>query len=697
MTSKKDPDIVVTSALPYANGPIHIGHLVEYVQTDVYVRFLKLSGKDAVYCCADDQHGTPIEINAAKAGVTPQEFIKKWYEEHKEDFARYGVVFDSYSATDSEENRQLVESIFATLQEAGLIYEKEIEQLYSEKDERFLPDRFVKGTCPKCNAADQYGDVCEQCGATYKPTDLIEPYSVLSGDTPVLRKSTHLFFKLSDPGVIAGLRKWLKDTPLQQEVKNQMLNWIERGLDDWCISRDGPYFGFKIPGNNKYFYVWLDAPIGYISSLAHLVGGTEKVKEVWNSSLIRHFIGKDIIYFHLLFWPAVLHASGWARPSDIIVHGFLTVDGEKMSKSRGTFLTAKEFAEKVPDTEFLRFYYAANLTHSMTDIDLNLEDFTQRINTELIGNIANFVYRTLSFIKSKYGGKLPTLDQAHLTFYKNLIGKSVGLEFSHEYERYAFRQVVQRILLFSQLGNQYFQGEEPWKNPDAKKQEIAVCAHLVRDLSILLGPIVPGYCEKVQKQLGVEKLSFENLGDSLGELKINDPEIVWRPIDPLHFGPAERVITPADLKLIVAKIVRVEKHPKADKLYIEHVDDGSGTERVIVSGLVPYYKPEELLGKRIILVDNLKPAKLRGVESRGMLLAAQAGDGMLEVLEVPGAAPGTPVLIEGFEQGEKEITIDEFFKVKITVQSGTVRCDGAPLSADGAVLGTQTVKDGQVA
>lgn len=699
MLENVEPEIVVTSALPYANGPLHIGHLVEYIQTDVYVRFLKLSGKKAVYCCAGDTHGTPIEINARKQGIEPKVLVEQFLRAHQEDFAKYNIAFDSYSTTDSEENRQLAESFFATLKEKGFIYEQEIEQLYSEKDKRFLPDRYVKGTCPKCGAVEQYGDNCEKCGATYKPTDLIEPKSVLSGDTPLLRKSTHLFFKLSECS--DWLQTWLENNErLQPEVRNQMLGWIEGGLEDWCISRDDPYYGFKIPGYEKYFYVWLDAPMGYISSLSTLFGNDlEQTKRVWELAEVQHFIGKDIAYFHLLFWPAVLNTVGWKVPDNLIVHGFLTVNGEKMSKSRGTFLTAKEFAEQVPDTEFLRFYYAANLGHAMTDVDLNLQNFRERVNKELIGNIANLVYRTLSFAAKNYGGRLgtPATDDRALALKKKVA--LLTQEIRDHYAQYEFRKAVQGLLHLADLGNQYFQACEPWKHKESSLPVLTTCAALVKDLSILLAPILPRYAERVQSQLNVEGLVFADLGASLEGHQLGKAEILWRPMEALEFAAPEAespVANPSLLDLRVAEILRVEKHPKAEKLYIEHLDDGSGKERVIVSGLVPYYTAEELVGKRIILVNNLKPARLRGVESAGMLLAAEDAAGKVSVLEAPDAAPGTRVSIEGFERSEKEITIDEFFSLQFLVKEHRLLCEGAPLLIDGEPL-KSTIANGKVA
>ncbi len=677
--SKQAPDIVVTAALPYANGPIHLGHLVEYIQTDIYVRYLRLAGKRAVYCCADDTHGTAIEINAANAGVTPEEYVAQWHQRHHESFARYNISFDSYHSTNSEENRELSEQLYAALKQGGHIYEKEIEQLYDEKAGRFLPDRYVKGTCPSCGAPDQYGDVCEQCSATYKPTDLINPYSTLTKTTPVLRTSTHLFFTLSKHA--SFLKDWLTHAQLQPEIRNQILSWIDKGLEDWCISRDAPYFGFKIPGTDKYFYVWLDAPVGYLSSLAKLLGSTTAAREAWDAAEIQHFIGKDIIYFHLLFWPAVLHAAGWKLPDKLIVHGFLTVNGEKMSKSRGTFLLADDFAARIPDTEFLRFYFAANLSHAMTDLDLNLDDFTQRVNTELVGNLANFVYRTLSFIAKNYDGQLstPAKDERATKLLMDAQRAVEGVV--HAYNNYEFRKAVQGILRVSQLGNQYFQACEPWKHAAESQDVLTTCANLVRDLSIICTPILPRFARQVQEQLGLPPQQLADLSVTLEHTRIGTPRILWRRIEPPRM-PTTR----PPLRLIVARITTVKKHPNADKLYIETLDDGSGKERTIVSGLVPYYTADELVGKHIIIVDNLKAATLRGVQSQGMLLAVQRGKDV-KLLEAPAAPPGTPVTIDGqHDANAAELSIDGFAAHTIEARDGRVYCDGRPLDVPGGLV-----------
>src|SRR3989338_616372 len=403
----KEKKIVITSALPYANGPIHVGHLVEYIQTDIFVRFLRLTGKNVVYCCADDTHGTPIEVKSMDLGIKPEELIAKFSKEHQEDFNNFHIQFDSYYSTNSEENKYFSDLIFKKLKEKNLIYQKEIELSYCEKCGRFLPDRYVKGKCPKCNAAGQYGDVCEQCNATYKTIDLMEPYCTICGTKPARKISKHYFFKLS---VFSDkLKKWLVDNEnLQDEIKNYVLNWIKDGLEDWDISRDGPYFGFKIPGEeNMYYYVWLDAPIGYFASLANYCkrNNLDPLNFMEKDGEMIHFIGKDIMYFHLLFWPAMLMGSGFNLPKAYHVHGFLTVNGEKMSKSRGTFLTAKDFLQ-ISDPEFLRFYFAANLGTSVSDIDLNCQDYYDKINSELVSKLANFSYRVQTFCAENFEGKL---------------------------------------------------------------------------------------------------------------------------------------------------------------------------------------------------------------------------------------------------------------------------------------------------
>ncbi len=422
MVSREKKLFLVTSALPYANGSLHLGHMVEYVQTDVFVRFLKLSGVSVAYVCADDTHGAPIEIAATKKGLTPEELIGRYYEEHKKDFADFEICFDLFYTTHSDENKRYSDLFFNTLREKGFILERMVEQTYCPKDKRFLPDRFVKGKCPKCKAPNQYGDHCEKCSFVYKPIDLIESFCVLCGTAPTRKMSIHYFFKLSS--FSDRLKDWLNSNAnLQPEIRNFVMSWIDSGLEDWDITRDGPYFGFKIPGElSKYYYVWLDAPIGYISASDKFAQDTMKkdASVFWKAgdSEVIHFIGKDIIYFHLLFWPALLMGMGYNLPSDIVVHGHLTINGDKMSKSRGNFVTARDYLEKY-DPELLRFYYASNLSKTVSDINLDFRDFQNKINSELVSNICNLIYRTLNFINNNFDSKIGKIGKSDADLTKN--------------------------------------------------------------------------------------------------------------------------------------------------------------------------------------------------------------------------------------------------------------------------------------
>lgn len=544
---------IITSALIYANGPVHIGHMVEYIQTDIYVRFLKLIGRDVAYIGADDTHGAPIEINASKQGITPEEFIAYWYKEHKRDYADYLVEFDSYHSTNSEENRYYTELIFKRLTDNGYIYTKEIELTYCENCKRYLPDRYVKGTCPKCGAQDQYGDVCEKCNSTYNTTDLIEPFCSICGSTPIRRNSLHYFFKLSE--FSDKLRDWLTNNKrLQPEIRNQILSWVNEGLFDWCISRDGPYFGFKIPGaKDKYFYVWLDAPIGYIGSTANYAKDKDfTADDIWqkDEAEIIHFIGKDIIYFHLLFWPAILMGSGFHVPDNIVVHGFLTVNGEKMSKSRGTFITAEEFKEYL-EPELLRFYYAANLSHTMTDIDLDLKNLENRINNELVSNLANLVYRVMSFTNKYYDGETTTInDQALLD---EILKKCQGVH--DAYAGYEFRDAVNRILEISRMGNKYFQDNRPWeliKTDKEKGQRVLTdCVNIVKNLTILMKPIMPPFTKKIEDQLNLGTLQWKDIPTIIENHKVNKAEIVLKKIDPIEIETPPTAASQRNIELTI--------------------------------------------------------------------------------------------------------------------------------------------------
>ena len=659
--------IVVTAALPYANGPIHIGHLVEYIQTDIFVRFLKLIGENVIFCCADDVHGTPIQVAAQKEGVLPEQIIEKYHKEHFQDFKDFLIKFDSYNTTDSKENQKYAEFIFGELQKKNLIYQKDIELSYCNKCKRFLPDRYVKGKCPKCNAPDQYGDVCESCNATYGTVDLVDPYCTICGTSPKRKVSNHYFFKLSK--MSDKLKKFIeKHKNIQPEVKNYILNWIKEGLEDWCISRDAPYFGFKIPGEeDKYFYVWLDAPIGYISSTAHYLHGKDEdaLKDYWQSKDcdIIHFIGKDIIYFHFLFWPAMLMESGINLPAEYNVHGFLTVNGEKMSKSRGTFFTARDFLKRLPP-EYLRFFYAQHLSRKLADLDLNFKEFQDVINNELIGNLTNFCYRTLSFL-NKNDSKFKEFDNDKKVIDK--INKLVA-DTKKAYREVDFRTVVKSILAISQTGNQYFQSQEIWKSKDKEHADkvLGLCVNIAKILSIVIAPILPEYSKNLQKQVNVKNLTWDDAKFDLKNHAINKAEITLKKIEEKDLPSTQQEFP---LNLEVGQITDIKKHPDADKLFILQVK--TKKKRQLVASLRKHYDENDLINKKIVVVTNLKPAKLRGELSQGMLLAAEK-DGKVKILEAPESEPGDQVIPEGYIAKESQIKIEEFAKVKLTTKDKKV-------------------------
>ncbi len=686
---KFNEKIIITSALPYANGPIHVGHLVEYIQTDIFVRFLRLIGKDVVYCCADDTHGTPIEVKALEQGIQPEQLIAKFSKEHQEDFNNFHISFDSYYSTNSKENKYFSDLIFEKLRDKKLIYTKEIEVTYCGHCKRTLPDRYVKGKCPKCKAPDQYGDVCEACNAAYGTIDLVEPYCIICKNRPVRKKSEHYFFKLS--ALSDFLKEYIsKNKNFQPEIKNFVLNWIKDGLEDWNISRDGPYFGFKIPGEeNKYYYVWLDAPIGYISSLANYLNkDTKKAEKAWNDSKIIHFIGKDITYFHFLFWPAMLHASGFNLPESIFVHGFLTVNNEKMSKSRGTFFTAKDFL-KEHEAEHLRYYYANVLSKKLADIDLNLEEFKDRVNNELVGNIGNFCYRIISFTNKNFDGSIKNIDNDEKII--NEINKIIR-KIENYYNELNFNSVIHEILQISDIGNRYFQNNEPWaliKKDGEKVQKICgLCINIAKNLSIILQPILPKFSEELQKQLNLNDLKWKDINFGLKNHKIGKEKLLVKKIE-----ESAKELFPLNLK--VAKIIEVNDHPNAEKLYVLQIDLGT-EKRQLVAGLKEHYSKDELKNKKIIVVTNLKYVKLRGVESQGMLLATEDENGTVGVLIVNKSEAGSSVNFGNLENSDKEISFENFQKLKIAAKDGKVLFNNLELKTDKEIVSVEKVKEGKV-
>jgi len=538
--------ILVTSALPYANGQIHIGHLVEYIQTDIWVRFQRMRGHEVHYVGADDTHGTPIMLRAEKEGLTPKELIANVWKEHKRDFDNFLVSFDNYYSTDSDENKQLSEQIYLKLRDAGLIEKRAIEQAYDPVKEMFLPDRFIKGECPKCGAKDQYGDSCEKCGATYAPTDLKNPFSVVSGATPIRKVSDHYFFKLSDPRCESFLREWTQvKTPLQAEARNKMKEWVgepgESKLGDWDISRDAPYFGFEIPdAPGKYFYVWLDAPIGYYASFLNLCQQKGLNFEEWVKPDTRteqyHFIGKDILYFHTLFWPATLQFSGYRTPTNVFAHGFLTVDGEKMSKSRGTFITANSVIECGLNPEWLRYYFAAKLNASMEDLDLNLQDFTARVNSDLLGKYINIASRSAGFLVKRFGGIVDDSAMSHPLLQQLADAKD---EIADLYETREFAKALRRVMELADAVNGFVDSNKPWeiaKDPSKEQELQTICSitlEAFRRLSLYLKPVVPNVASGVEKFFNIAPMTWDDINQPLSSKQaINPYQHLMTRVDP---------------------------------------------------------------------------------------------------------------------------------------------------------------------
>ncbi len=675
--------ILVTCALPYANGSIHLGHMLEHIQADIWVRYQRLRGNTVNFICADDAHGTPIMLKAQQLGIEPEAMIAAVQQEHQQDFAGFNISFDNYHSTHSDENRELASLIYLRLKENGFITSRTISQLFDPEKEMFLPDRFVKGTCPKCKAEDQYGDNCDACGETYSPTDLINPKSAVSGATPIMKDSEHFFFDL--PQFESMLKEWTRSGSLQTETANKMQEWFESGLQQWDISRDAPYFGFEIPGeSNKFFYVWLDAPIGYMGSFKNLCNkrGDLNFDEYWqqdSSAELYHFIGKDIVYFHSLFWPAMLDGAGFRKPNNVFVHGYVTVNGAKMSKSKGTFVKASTYLQHL-DPECLRYYYAAKLNNRIDDLDLNLDDFTQRVNADVVNKIVNLASRNAGFIAKRFDGQL-SANFAEPELYQSFVDAAERI--AQLYENREFGRAIREITALADKANQYVDEKAPWvvakqEGQDQQLQDIcSVGINLFRVLMTYLKPVMPELAARSEAFLN-EEFRWESIQTPLTAHPVTKFKTLFNRIDAKHVeamieaskedAAAEKAVAEkaasaaqseldkepiadeiefddfAKIDLRIAKIISCEAVPKADKLLKFQLDIG-GETRQVFSGIKSAYQPEELVGKMTVVVANLKPRKMKFGMSEGMILAAGPGGKDLWILEPhQGAQPGMRVM-----------------------------------------------------
>ncbi|WP_075321445.1 methionine--tRNA ligase [Histophilus somni] len=675
--STNSRQILVTCALPYANGPIHLGHMLEHIQADIWVRFQRMRGNEIYFVCADDAHGTPIMLKADQMGVKPEQLIADVQQKHMADFNGFNISFDNYHSTHSDENRELVEAIYHKLTQNGFIKTRTISQLFDPEKAMFLPDRFVKGTCPKCKAADQYGDNCEVCSATYSPIELISPRSTVSGATPVLKESEHFFFDL--PAFGAMLTEWIRSGSLQQEVANKMQEWFEAGLQQWDISRDAPYFGFKIPNtDNKYFYVWLDAPIGYMASFKNLCGKKSGIDfdSFWSKEShaeLYHFIGKDIMYFHSLFWPAMLDGASLRKPNNIFVHGYVTVNGEKMSKSRGTFIQAATYL-KYLDPECLRYYYAAKLGSRIDDLDLNLDDFVQRVNTDLVNKLVNLASRNASFIQKRFDGKLADKLDGKMLFDEFIAQSELIADY---YENREFGKAIREIMALTDKANKYVDEKAPWviAKDESRTDELQqVCSMGIELFRVLIGylkPVLPNLAARAEAFLNTQ-LTWENVASPLLDHQIAPFKPLFSRLDMKkieemieaskienakanqtagksavenkafsEFEPIEESITIDDffkVDLRVAKVLKCEAVPESNKLLKFILDIGNETRQVFSGIKAAYGKPEDLEGRFVIMVANLAPRKMKFGMSEGMILSAGNGGADLYLLDVDAGA-----------------------------------------------------------
>ena len=646
-SKKTKRKILVTQALPYANAPLHLGHILEAVQTDIWTRFQNFNGNECLFFCADDTHGTPVMLKANEMGIKPEELISDVYKDHKSSYELYGINFANFYSTHSDENRKYSEYIYECAKNNNLISKANIEQYYDEKEEMFLSDRFIKGTCPKCGAEDQNGDNCGVCGASYNVLDVKKPISIISNTVPIKKESEHIFFDLPQKNKM--LKHFLKNVDLQESIKNKLNEWLNDDLKKWDISRDAPYFGFEIPGEeNKYFYVWVDAPIGYLASISNWAEKNKlNMQDLWSENSkyeIYHFIGKDIAYFHGLFWPALLSAANLKLPSGINVHGFLTINGEKMSKSKGTGILAKEFAE-ITNPETLRYYFAAKLNNKVEDIDLNFEDYVQKINSDLVGKYLNIASRSASFLKKNNNILSTNIDNNILDNLASKKDEVVSLYESREYSK-----LVRIIMDLADDVNKYINEQTPWKKEIDEAVDVsstAIKAFYI--LSLYLHPIIPSITNEAFKFLNIKKVSINNVDEAI--TKIND----YKPL----LNRLEKIIIPEEenmdnvnlinidqfsaVDLRVAKIIKADDVEGADKLLQLTLDVGDLGTRNVFAGIKSAYKPEDLTDKYIVLVNNLEPRKMKFGISEGMVLASSNDEGIYLVSPDEGAKPGMKV------------------------------------------------------
>ena len=666
--------ILLTTALPYANGPIHLGHLVEYLQADFWTRFQKMRGHECHYICADDTHGTPIMVEAGKRKMTPEQYIELSWKDHTTDFADFQIQFSHYSSTNSPENKALCEEFYHAMKSQGLVATKTVNLPYCDFDKMFLPDRFVKGTCPKCSSKDQYGDACDVCGSTYNPSDLKDSYCAVCKNKPTERPSEQLLFRLS--AFQEFLQAWIPKH-LAKEMANKMLEWFKEPLRDWDISRNAPYFGFQIPGyTDKYFYVWVDAPMGYVSSSKQFLS-KEDFQSFWKTEKteVYHFIGKDITYFHTLFWPALLKTAGYRTPTEVFVHGHLTVNGEKMSKSKGTNISARTYLRHL-DPMYLRYYYASKLSGSVDDLDLNMDDFAQRVNSELIGKITNLASRGAQMLSKKMDGTMSQCDAQGLGVLKQV--QAAGEKIAEAFEKRDFLKGMNEIRSLAEEANRYFDEKAPWKTLEAKPEEtkkvLTTTLNIFRCLAIYLKPVLPIYSQKVERLFGESNYQWADSQKVLSHLKIADYEHLATRVDTEKIkamvddskaqqppaNPSNEKATTSDrnsdrpaeitiddfgkLDLRIAQIVEAEEIKEADKLLRLKVNLGPLGERQIIAGIKSAYKAEQLKGRHVLVIANLAPRKMKFGMSEGMVLAAGSGGSDLFVLSPDsGAKPGDKV------------------------------------------------------